>query len=114
MNLAVVIPSFETPPKILRRCLESILNQVGAESLEIIVVESSLSELPEDLLEFQDRVRFFLPNRRMLAGEARNFGASQTDKEFLAFFSPPSGAKRVKDGARPQWRGLKSRATQFQ
>lgn len=85
MNLAVVIPSFETPPIILRRCLESILNQVGAESLEIIVVESSLNKLPEELLEFQDRVRFFLPKRRMLAGEARNFGAAQTDKEFLAF-----------------------------
>jgi glycosyltransferase involved in cell wall biosynthesis len=85
MDLAVVIPSFETPIKILKRSIESILQQVDSDSVEIIVVDSSLQALPEELTHFQSHVRFFFPKRRMFAGEARNFGASQTSKEFLAF-----------------------------
>jgi len=83
VDFSVVVPAYRTPDALLKRCIDSILAQKDQYKIEIVIVDSS--ESPSTHLQSYRDVRFIFPHKRMLAGEARNFGAKQTTAEFLIF-----------------------------
>ena len=86
-RVSVVVPMYRTPYLLLRRCLDSILNQ-SFPDLELVVVDDGSGEDYEAIrheYEARDcRVRFLVKENGGVAS-ARNFGIEASRGEFLVF-----------------------------
>jgi GT2 family glycosyltransferase len=83
-SLSVVIPSYDGA-----ETLGSCLSALGAELVwsrdEVIVVDSSKSALPADLLQRFPKARWERHTPRLFPGSARNIGARLARGEWIAF-----------------------------
>ena len=85
-RVSVVIPCFNHA-YVLRRTLRGLLEQTKL-PYEILVVDDGSSDHPEKVVfQFQDwlPIRYTRVKRNMGAPFARNFGADQTDGEYILF-----------------------------
>lgn len=89
LKLSVIIPAYKTSSQVLDRCLRSILKQAQEMkdllSLEIIVVDSSSTQIPQDLETQSPLIRYLLPGKRLYPGEARNWGVKQSKGDYFIF-----------------------------
>ena len=82
-SVSVVIPAYGVCPH-LSEVVEALLKQTRLPA-EIIVVHSGTND-PSDLLGRYDQcIRVFHSNERMLAGVARNFGLDKSQNDWVAF-----------------------------
>ena len=86
MKLSVIIPTYNTPGKRLRRCMESIYSQ-DFNALEVIVIDDgSGDQYKKDLINMKLEYPFILfqQNRRGVSA-ARNLGIEKSCGEYLMF-----------------------------
>jgi GT2 family glycosyltransferase len=94
-TISVVIPSYRAEGTIVRT-LEALARQ-NAESVEVIVIDSSPGDAVERLVTTRfPRVRFEWSPRRLAPHEARNRGAELATGEIIVFTDPDCEA-------RPDW-----------
>lgn len=88
--ISCVITTYKREPEILKRAVESIINQTYKDT-EIIVVndapeENELSEKLEKMLtQFGEKVRYIVHDKNRGACEARNTGLKNAEGEYIAF-----------------------------
>lgn len=82
--ISVVIPC-RNHARELDRCLRSLARQCPAELVEIIVADSSSDDSAATAAAKHSGIRLYRSERRLMPGEARNFGAAKARGRFLAF-----------------------------
>lgn len=92
VDISVIIPSYN-PGEFLNHCLNSIVNQETALSFEIIVADSSESELGPAIVEQFPGVRWIHSQTQLLPGEARNLGVRHAKGKLLAFIDTDAAAE---------------------
>ncbi|MFC1658839.1 glycosyltransferase [Candidatus Omnitrophota bacterium] len=83
-DLSIIIAS-RNSSRTIKSCLESLANQEGKNSLEIIVVDSSTDSTARLIAENFPQVKLYTFQERMFAGDARNFGILKAKAEIIAF-----------------------------
>ena len=83
-RISVIVPAYESW-ETLPATLEALRPQVDRADRELILVESSGTETPEQLERRWPWVRAVVPPARVLPGPARNIGLEQAGGELLAF-----------------------------
>jgi len=76
LQLSIIIPAYNSR-KTIERCLQSLVNQIDDETMEIIVVESSGDGTAAFIAERFPKVKVYTLLWRKFAGGARNFGISK-------------------------------------
>lgn len=83
MDVAVVIPSFNSAP-LIRTCLRAVMAQ-SVPPVEVVVVDSSSDETPLIIGAEFPSIRLIHLAERTLPGPARNIGVKQVEAELVAF-----------------------------
>ena len=83
MKISIIIPAYNSEAYI-KRCVDSVLSQTGAEK-EIIVVNDGSKDGTEDILRtYKDQIKYkTVPNGG--CGAARNLGLSMATGDFILF-----------------------------
>lgn len=86
ISVSFIIPVYNTPEVLLRRCIDSILKVIISCDAEIIVVDdgSTHTDVKQVLCEYDSSVRYFRQENRGQAA-ARNFGLAKATKEYIQF-----------------------------
>ncbi len=86
-TLSFIVPVYNTAPY-LRRCLDSILSQTGADFEILAVDDGSTDESPEILKEYSashPQLFFHLTKKNGGLSDARNFGLAKARGKYVAF-----------------------------
>lgn len=79
--LSVIVPCYNSEQTI-RRCLDSIVNQVTSVSYKVIVVDSSVDQTPQIVAREYPSIQLIHLDRRTFAGAARNIGIRSAQTPF--------------------------------
>lgn len=86
-DISVIIPVYNAYPYI-KRCLETVLNQLGV-SLEIIIIDDASTDeslsVVQDFADKDKRIIFIKNNQRLGAGISRNIAMDLAKGKFIAF-----------------------------
>jgi len=86
-KFSIIVPVYNTPEKMLRDCLESVLKQVY-ENFEVIVIddgsEGTTASIIDEIAEGDSRVRVY-HEENAGAGESRNKGIELAAGEYIWF-----------------------------
>lgn len=87
MQISVIIPHYNLPEWLLRRCLDSLFMQSADDfSFEVIVVDDGSQHSPAPLIDSyrRDNLRLIVqPHKRL--GAARNTGLNQAQGKYILF-----------------------------
>lgn len=81
--LSIVIVSYNAE-KTIRKCLNSLIDQVNSEKTEIILVDCSTDNTAKIVKNEFPSIKLFHFPQRISCGEARNFGNSQARGKIIA------------------------------
>ena len=84
VQFSVIIPSYNPGDEIVH-CLDSLMNQNTKVSYEVIVSDSSSSDIKRKFKSKYPTVLFVQNKQKMLPGIARNFGVKYARGKILAF-----------------------------
>ncbi|MDE0686418.1 MAG: glycosyltransferase [Candidatus Poribacteria bacterium] len=84
MLISVIIASYNSRTTI-KRCLDSLKNQMTDVEFEVIVVDSSTDETPQIIKDLFPDVTLVRLNKRTFQGPARNIGIQRAKADILAF-----------------------------
>lgn len=86
LSFSIVLPAYNTPPDILRRAINSVLNQTYSSFELIIVDDGSLPSLEPIVKEYNDnRIKYLRHEQNKGAGAAHNTGIRASQFEWVAF-----------------------------
>ncbi|MBN1468011.1 MAG: glycosyltransferase [Fusobacteriaceae bacterium] len=84
MDISIIIPSYKSE-KTIDICLNSILKQKTRLKYEIIVVDSSPTNLVDKIIKKYNIIKFIKLKSKTPPGIARNIGSEKSKGELLAF-----------------------------
>ena len=86
LYFSVVLPAYNTPPDILRRAIDSVLNQTYPHFELIIIDDGSEPSLEPIIREYTDeRIVFIRHPENRGAGAAHNSGIRAAKYDWIAF-----------------------------
>jgi len=86
LEFSIVLPAYNTPPEILRRAINSVLNQTYPYFELIIIDDGSIPSLCSVIKEYNDeRIVFIRHTNNEGAGAAHNTGIKESKYDWVAF-----------------------------